>query len=399
MEIPGYVGQVLGKLERAGFEAWCVGGCVRDALLGRAPADWDVCSAATPAQAKSALGMPTAELGLRHGTVTALTGSGPVEVTTFRREGAYSDHRRPDQVFFTQSLEEDLRRRDFTVNAMAYHPARGLRDPFGGREDLAAGVLRCVGEPSRRFGEDALRILRCLRFAAVLGFRIEDNTKKALFDSAGLLRAISAERTRAELSRLLAGPWAGEVVGEYLHILRVVLPELPENMQMDFLHNLPAAPAVRWAALLWQAPDEDAGRAMERLRFSKRDRQETGQLLAHRGEPLPIPRRRIQALLGELGAEQFFFLLDLLAYTRPAPQREETARARALAGEMLAQGVCLSVGDLAVNGKDLLGAGCPAGPGIGRVLTALLEEVQAGRLPNEKGPLLTKAGEYYSCGK
>lgn len=394
MEVPPYVRQVLEKLEDAGFEAWCVGGCVRDVLLGRTPADWDVCSAARPAQAKAALGMPVVETGIRHGTITALTEGGPVEVTTFRREGVYSDHRRPDQVFFTQSLEEDLLRRDFTINAMAYHPGRGLRDPFGGQEDLAARELRCVGDPFRRFGEDALRVLRCLRFAAVLGFRMEPNTEKALAFSAGLLPTVSAERTQAELCRLLVGPWAGQVLGHYLHIFRVILPELDKNVQMGFLHILPAVPSVRWAALLWQIPREDANRVLERLRFPNREKEKISHLLAFRAEALPISRQRVQELLGKLGVKQLFFLLDLLACTRPAFQQGEVSQARALAKELLAQGACLSIRDLAVNGKDLLAMGFPAGPGIGQALAALLAAVQAGDVPNRREPLLKQVGEY-----
>ncbi len=226
--LPPYAGEVLEKLEAAGFEAWCVGGCVRDALLGRAPADWDVCTSARPEQTKKALAeFSQAETGLRHGTVTAITSGGPVEITTFRREGDYSDRRRPDKVEFTSCLEEDLLRRDFTINAMAWHPQRGLRDCFGGQADLQRGLLRCVGEPERRFQEDALRILRCLRFEAVLGFAIEENTEKALLALARLLEGISGERVQAEMDKLLAGAWAEKILHEYADVFRVLFPEIP----------------------------------------------------------------------------------------------------------------------------------------------------------------------------
>ena len=411
IDVPPYVKEVLDRLEKAGAEAWCVGGCVRDALLGRTAADWDVCTSAPPQQAKAALGdIPTADTGLRHGTVTALTAGGPVEVTTFRREGAYSDHRRPDRVSFTTRLEEDLLRRDFTVNAMAFHPARGLRDPFEGQADLRAGLLRCVGSPARRFQEDALRILRCLRFAAVLGFSIEINTKNALAGFSYLLATVSPQRVQGELSRLLAGPWASRALGAFRPVLGALLPEAgpffadpsgccpagptgPQSTSYcigpDF-DALPAKAPVRWAALLWQAQPAQAEGLLSRLCFSNRDSRAVMGLLAHRGEPLPLPRQRAQQLLGALGPGAFSDWLALLAWAWPSCLAE-VSQARALADSLLAGGACLSLKDLAISGRDLLGLGCPAGPALGQVLAALLGEVQAGCIPNQQGPLLRRA--------
>lgn len=331
--LPPYAGEVLEKLESAGFEAWCVGGCVRDALLGRAPADWDICTSALPEETKKALdGIPQAETGLQHGTVTALTQGGPVEVTTFRREGAYSDHRRPDKVEFTACLEEDLQRRDFTINAMAWHPQRGLRDCFGGREDLQAGLLRCVGEPARRFQEDALRILRCLRFQAVLGFAVEENTEKALRALACLLEGISGERVQAEMDKLLAGAYAEKTLRTYADVFRTLFPEI-----LCAEVKLPSGGgAAGWAALLQGLPAGQAEGVLRHLRFSNRRRKEIMQIWA--GNPLPM-------------------------------------------------------GKLAVQGRDLLALGCIPGPGMGEVLHVLLRSVQKGESPNEREALLDLAGK------
>lgn len=336
--LPPYAGEVLEKLEAAGFEAWCVGGCVRDALLGRTPADWDICTSALPEETKKALeDIPQAETGLQHGTVTALTRGGPVEITTFRREGTYSDHRRPDKVEFTACLEEDLLRRDFTINAMAWHPQKGLRDCFGGREDLRAGLLRCVGEPSRRFQEDALRILRCLRFGSVLGFAIEENTEKALLALARLLEGISGERVQAEMDKLLAGAWAEKILHEYAEVFRVLFPEISCG---DV--KLPSeGGAAGWAALLHGLPAAQAEGLLRRLRFPNRTQKEIMQIWA--GNPLPISQ-------------------------------------------------------LAVQGRDLLELGFQPGPFLGRALHTLLGQVRAGEAPNEKGPLLDLARKLLARG-
>ena len=214
-EIPKYVRDVLTALETAGYEAWCVGGCVRDTLLGRTPGDWDVTTNALPEETMTVFGAHAFPTGLKHGTVTVRADHQSVEITTYRVDGAYHDHRRPDSVAFTESLKEDLRRRDFTVNAMAMDLRGELRDPFGGQADLKAGVLRCVGEPDRRFDEDALRILRGLRFAAVLGFVLEPDTAAGIHRNRGLLRDIAAERIQAELWKLLCGNAAAEVLRAY----------------------------------------------------------------------------------------------------------------------------------------------------------------------------------------
>ena len=231
--IPAPVGEILKTLEAAGYGAWCVGGCVRDALLDRMPGDWDVTTSARPEETMALFAGRAVPTGLRHGTVTVKTEQGGVEITTLRRDGAYRDHRRPETVTFTDSLEEDLRRRDFTINAMAADLQGTLYDPLGGRADLTAKVLRCVGEPDRRFGEDALRILRGLRFAAELGVTVHPDTAVAIHRNRELLRAIAPERIWAELKKLVSGKWAAEVLRAYPDVAGVFWPEILPMVGFD----------------------------------------------------------------------------------------------------------------------------------------------------------------------
>ena len=226
MEIPSNITRILDMLESAGFEAYIVGGCVRDSLMGIQPHDYDITTSALPEETERVFsGMKLIETGLKHGTVTVLSEGEPVEITTYRVDGEYHDSRRPDSVTFTRSLREDIARRDFTMNGIAYSPKRGLFDEFGGAEDIRRGVIRCIGEPERRFHEDALRILRGMRFLASLGFRVEEGTAAAMLDSRGLLRNISAERVFTELSGLLTGRKSGGNIRRVLTQFRDILAE------------------------------------------------------------------------------------------------------------------------------------------------------------------------------
>lgn len=269
--LPESVRQPLDRLEAAGYSAYLVGGCVRDALMGRRPHDFDLCTSATPDQVKQALaGERFLDTGLRHGTVTLLPADGaPVEITTYRVEGSYSDARHPDGVRFVRDIRFDLSRRDFTVNAMAYSPRRGLVDPFGGQRDLKAGLLRCVGVPSRRLDEDALRILRGLRLAAETGFSIERDTAAAMRQKSHMLSHIAPERVFSELNRMMLARYVGRVLRQSQDVLSVVLPELEPMVGFDqhnyhhlydvFEHTVrvveavPPVPALRWAALFHDA--------------------------------------------------------------------------------------------------------------------------------------------------
>ncbi|MCI2058911.1 MAG: HD domain-containing protein [Oscillibacter sp.] len=435
MRIPEDVANVLRTLSDAGYSAWCVGGCVRDLLLGRHPDDWDVTTAARPEETQRLFPGRAVPTGLHHGTVTVRTGLRPVEVTTYRRDGAYADHRHPDQVTFSDSLEEDLSRRDFTVNAMALGADGTVRDPFGGAADLAAGTLRCVGEPSVRFGEDALRILRCLRFAAVLGFSVEERTALALRRDRGLLTAVAAERIRTELVKLLTGVSAGEILLRYPDVIGVFLPELLPAVGFDqrnrhhcfdvWEHTVrsveaaPPEPLLRMTLLLhdlgkpacFSVDEKGCGHfyghpkvswriaqtVLERLRFDRREQGTILTLVANHDRN--YPRTRVGALraLNALGEKNARLLLQIKRADNLAQAPEYRASGQAeldrfevLMDEVLREDTCFSLRQLAVNGRDLTALGL-SGPQVGQTLRALLDGVVEGRLANRRDALLAAA--------
>lgn len=431
---PGEILEIIRRLESAGFEAWCVGGCVRDSLLGKTPYDWDVTTSALPQETKSCFPEERLlEVGALHGTITLLPPKGrPVEITTFRREGTYTDGRHPDQVIFSTHLEDDLSRRDFTVNAMAYHPSRGLVDLFGGQEDLQLGLLRCVGNPARRFSEDALRILRCLRFSATLGLQVEKSTAQALWEKKELLLGLSPQRVREELTKLLCGNKAPDILRNYGEIFFTLLPELAPmatcaqetpyhcyNVWEHTLHaleHIPPASDLRWAALLHDvgkpskkiySPDgvahfyghpPESGKLtrtiLTRLQFSNREIQWIGNLVDHHEDSLPMTDKALRKLLGTWGERFVFRLFQLMeadmsakapgVFERRMPDVEESRRrARAI----LERGDCLHMRDLALHGQDLKGLGIAPGPAMGQLLNRLFDAVQDGLVPNEKEAL------------
>ncbi len=392
IRIPDQAQSIITLLESAGFFAYAVGGCVRDSLLGREPLDWDVATSARPEQTMRALaGLRVIETGLRHGTVTALAGGLAVEVTSFRLDGGYSDHRRPDAVIFTDDLCADLSRRDFTVNAMAWHPARGLCDPFGGAEDLQARRLRCVGDPARRLEEDALRILRAMRFASVLGFTIEARTAEAVLQYRERLRHVAAERIREELLKLSCGENVRRVLEDYRAVILTVLPPLV-SLEPAVVEAIAPDPALRLAALCHAAGEDVAREVTARLRCSRAFTERVAlavRLCSLRLNEIPPGQKRtvrLRRLLGEYGEAA---LLDGLALTRAAAGtgREACdalqAEVRAIAG----QGLCVTRKQLAVNGNDLAALGLK-GPALGHTLDRLLEEVLEGRVENTKEALL-----------
>lgn len=430
-DLPEDVRWVLRTLERTGYGAWCVGGCVRDLMLGRLPEDWDAATSALPEETMAVFGERAVPTGLRHGTVTVRTAGGAVEVTSCRIDGAYRDCRHPEEVAFTTSLEEDLRRRDFTVNAMALDLRGELRDPFGGRSDLEAGVLRCVGEPDARLREDALRILRGLRFMAVLGLAAEDATAKSLRENRALLRDIAPERIQTELTKLLCGRWAPETLRAYPEVAGVFWPELLPMVGFDqrnrhhcydvwehTLHALAAAPgdaALRCAALLHDigkpssfTVDEagvghfygHAGRScvlaeemLRRLRYSTDFRERVVRLVAWHDRDIPRTDKGLRRALRALGEEELRLLLalkraDNLAQAPEFLDRQrEIGRAEEILDRLLAEDACFSLKQLAVKGDDLLALGL-RGPSVGRMLDTLLNRVIDGELPNEREALL-----------
>ena len=390
---------LLTRLHAAGHAAYAVGGCVRDSLLGQTPHDWDLCTSATPEQVLELFGeahcIPT---GLQHGTVTVKHGGELYEITTFRTEGAYSDGRHPDHVAFVPDVKEDLARRDFTINAMAYNAEEGLIDPFGGQSDLAAGIVRAVGEPQRRFEEDALRILRLYRFAARFGFAIDPATGQAARALCRHLDCVSEERIAEELSRLLAAP----APGAYLEaeVLAVIFPELdaaelPESRRiLDALEPGMEHVPVRLAALLCPLGEAGARAALKRLKCSN----------TLTGTVATLVRETAAGMPGAaltLTARRFLSRYDLATITdltalcsaRHPEQAEAFAALQQEAARLVETNACCRINQLAVNGRDLMDAGIRPGPGLRRVLDALLEQVLTGQLPNEKAALLAAAAQ------
>lgn len=390
---------LLTRLHTAGYAAYAVGGCVRDSLLGQTPHDWDLCTSATPEQVLELFGkahcIPT---GLQHGTVTVKHGGELYEITTFRTEGAYSDGRHPDHVAFVPDVKEDLARRDFTINAMAYNAEEGLIDPFGGQNDLAVGIVRAVGEPQRRFEEDALRILRLYRFAARFGFAIDPATGQAARALCRHLDCVSEERIAEELSRLLAAP----APGAYLEaeVLAVIFPELdaaelPESRRiLDALEPGMEHVPVRLAALLCPLGEAGVRAALKRLKCSN----------ALTGTVATLVREAAAGMPGAaltLTARRFLSRYDLATITdltalcsaRHPEQAEAFAALQQEAARLVETNACCRINQLAVNGRDLMDAGIRPGPGLRRVLDALLEQVLTGQLPNEKAALLAAAAQ------
>ena len=444
---------LLDALHGAGHAAYAVGGCVRDSLLGLDPHDWDLCTSARPEQVMALFGeekcIPT---GLQHGTVTVKHGGRLYETTTFRTEGAYSDGRHPDAVCFVPDVREDLARRDFTINAMAYSAEEGLIDPFGGRDDLAAHLVRAVGEPERRFEEDALRILRLYRFAARFGFAIDPATGAAARALGPHLDCVSAERIQEELLKLLAAPRPGS----YLEpaVLAVILPELEPEKQPERFAELcrtidriePTAENVpaRLAALLWPLGEAGARKALRKLKCSNALTDEVTALEREAGGgagSFLLPRSRDrwagsssedrplgwdpaaagsragdgmartvseEEAPGTPGSEMQLTAKRLLGHyelptikrltalcsARHPEQAEAFAALRAEAERLTAENACCRVSQLAVNGRDLMAAGVSPGPGLRQVLNALLEAVITGQTPNEKDALLAAAAQF-----
>ena len=384
--------ELLHALHAAGHAAYAVGGCVRDSLLGLTPHDWDLCTSALPQQVMELFGaqrcIPT---GLQHGTVTVKQSGALYEITTFRTEGTYTDGRHPDEVHFVPDVRQDLARRDFTINAMAYNEKEGLVDPFGGQADLQSGILRAVGVPRQRFTEDALRILRLYRFAARFGFAIDLPTAQAAQELCAHLDCVSVERIEEELAKLLAAPAPAAYLDE--KILLVILPELTSEALAAAKPVVDACPAgaenlpIRLAALLYSLGEDGTRRTLKRLRCSNALIEEAAVLVREATPGFTIYARR---LLGKYN----LCTVQRLAALGTALQPERAADFAALselAEQLDADGVCCRVSQLAVNGRDLMAAGVPAGPGIRKVLEALLDGVIREEYPNERQALLAAA--------
>lgn len=433
-EIPVGAQNILHTLNNAGFEAYLVGGCVRDLLRGKQPHDWDICTSAHPKETEACFsGHRIIETGLKHGTVTVMGEGEPYEITTFRTEGPYSDSRRPDYVEFVSSLEADLARRDFTVNAIAMGLDGNLRDPFSGAKDIQAGLIRCVGDPAQRFQEDGLRVMRALRFASCFGFGIEDETARVIHLSRAMLDQVAAERINAELRKLLVGPGVANVLRSYPDIFCQFWPQLELLVHMEqnnpwhcyngWEHTLHAVDSVsgdlvlRLSVLLHdigkpscKTTGEDgidhfrghpavsaklADEMLRRLRFDTKTRERVVQLVGLHDVEIPSREKSVHKWLGKLGQETLFQLLEVKIADNKAQnpamvqgRLAELYEIRAMAESIITQGACLSLRDLAVNGRDVVATGIAPSPAVGKVLNTLLERVVDGEAPNERDVLL-----------
>lgn len=437
MKIPQGPDEILNRLTAAGFQAYAVGGCVRDSLLGVPPGDWDICTSALPEETEACFSdLRVVETGLKHGTVTVVLAGIPYEITTFRSDGTYLDHRRPQQVAFVRTLREDLLRRDFTINAMAAGLDGVIQDPFGGQQDLKDGVIRCVGDPETRFSEDALRILRGLRFASRLGFSIAPETAAAMEKQKQLLTYVSGERIDKELTGILTGTYAQKVLEQYGSVLTAVLPEIqpamgflqrsPFHNRDVWQHTLEALgksgpnPIVRWALLLHDLgkPDcftvDERGighfyghpqRSMElaegifdRLHGDKKTRDTVCMLVRDHDREAPANPKNARRWIARYGEETVRLLLevkrcDCLAHVDTPKTRaryENLMEMTRLIHSLLETEHCFSVRDLPVKGGDVIALGVPAGPQVGQYLEMLLDEVLDGNCPPERETLLER---------
>lgn len=441
MDMPKNVDTAINLLQSAGFEAYAVGGCVRDSLLGKTPNDWDITTSAKPEDMKSVFAeFHCIDTGIKHGTVTVVIDGEPLEITTFRLDGEYEDNRHPKSVTFTSNLGADLGRRDFTVNAMAYSKMTGTVDLFGGQNDLKNKIIRCVGDPDRRFNEDALRILRALRFASALDFEIEEKTAQSLLKNRALLGNISEERIAKELLKLVCGKGAKRILTDFVPVLFEILPELqpmyknshdnPHHCYDIYEHTLIAVesidpePTLRFAMLLHDCGkpavkkfDENgvahfyghqrisaeiSAQILARLKVSNKFRDEILFLVSnHDRWELYENTEKMPRYLSKFGLDGVLNLLkvmraDVLAQSPEYRYRlDQIADAEEIAKNLAAQKPCLSLSELQINGRTLMDIGIPQGRKLGAVLAQLLDEVIDGVTKNTQEALTTRAREIY----
>ena len=440
INIPEYAQTALDMLHACGYKAYIVGGCVRDALLGKTPNDYDICTDCTPQEMKKVFASYNAiETGIKHGTLTVLIGHDPIEITTFRSDGKYSDHRKPDKVRFEKELSQDLKRRDFTINALCYNQSEGLVDMFGGTEDLKHRIIRCVGDPRERFDEDALRILRAMRFSSVLDFEIEKNTSFAIHRQKELLKNISAERIAAELKKLLCGKDPARILTEYRDVMAVIIPQLepcfdlkqnnPHHCYDVYTHicksvnNISPDWVLRLTMLL-----HDIGKPLvhttdsagvdhfktHQLKSAKLSREITGalkldnrsrsriyDLVLEHDTRIPPVKKSVRRLMSKYDDDFFDDYLrvrraDTLAqsgYMREQKLAELEAIGE-VARQIRAEQLCLHISDLEVNGNDLIALGYE-GSDIGKALKLLLDGVIEERTKNEKNALIAYIKENF----
>lgn len=447
IDIPVGARYILSALKNHAGDAYIVGGCVRDSLLDKQPHDWDICTSAKPGEVLEIMaehGVKTIETGLKHGTVTAVIGDESYEITTFRVDGEYSDNRRPDHVEFVADVIEDLGRRDFTINAMAYSDFDGLIDPWGGYGDLCNGIIRCVRNPDDRFREDALRIMRALRFASTYGFKIEEKTAYSIRKNKSLLRKISAERIQSELTKLLCGPGALDILLEYSDVMAVIIPELEPcigfnqnnkyhiyNVYDHIAHAVGNYKgndiSIKMALLLHDigkphcyTEDHNGGHfhghgvvshkmaktVMERLRFDNKTRGEVLDLVLYHDSEIHPSVKAVKRWLNKIGPEIFSKLIEVRfadMYAHADINRDERVdkyfAVLKIADDIVDEQQCFRVNDLDVNGHDIMDLGVESGPMVGKVLNHLFDKVLDGEIENDRMTLYEEGRRYLEATK
>ncbi len=391
--MPDYAACAIHLLEKAGYRAYAVGGCVRDSILGIVPNDWDICTSALPKEiAEVFSSYKTVNTGIEHGTVTVILNGNQLEITTFRRDGNYTDNRHPDKVEFVCTLSDDLSRRDFTVNAMAYSEHDGLIDLYGGLCDLDTGMIRCVGDAEKRFEEDALRIMRALRFASRYGFEIEDNTANAIRKMAHLLKNISFERISSELRGIVSGKCGGKMLATFGEVLTAILPFTPSKSALIAVDLTPEDVNLRLALLLYES-SFDVSLTLKNLRFDKKSADDIASIAGHLKAELPMCEYEICKTASTLGHDRFVRLLQgkkallqaLASDCKPAIE------CKIIYERMSKEGRCPSPSDLTVKGTDLIMLGYGEGKDIGQVQRRLLDMIYSGEVKNERDALLKLA--------
>ncbi len=433
INLPKKVLLIINALEKHGFECYVVGGCVRDSLLGIVPKDWDICTSAKPKQIIKALSQFTViPTGIKYGTVTAIIDNQSFEITTYRKESNYINNRKPKDIAFVNSLKQDLKRRDFTINSMAYHPNTKIIDYFGGIGDLKKGIVRCVGDPYERFEEDALRILRAVRFCSVFGFKPDDNTKKAMLEKKLLLNNISNERISSEFCKALLGKYISTSLNEFSNIIAIIIPELAPIINSDYkiyeniniwesilfsIYNSKPVLLVRLCLLFkyigipnclnisskqnyLQISSDIAEKIATRLQISKQDIKTLKKIIQYQNEDLPFEIEQICFKLNELGSKVYSLLLQ----TRQASSivlnekdkkiaTNQIEKSQELLTYIINNNICYCIEQLNINGKDLINLGYKQGPIIKSILKKILKEVINGNLQNTHEQLLNYANK------
>lgn len=440
IDMPNGAALILAMLKHCGFDAYVVGGCVRDSLLGLKPKDWDICTSALPEQVEDIFkGNRIIETGLKHGTVTIVMDDGQYEVTTFRTDGAYSDCRRPDNVTFVRNVEDDLARRDFTINALAYDGNGQLIDLYGGVHHLKQGIILCVGNADDRFNEDALRIMRALRFASVYGFKIADETAVAIHKNAKLLNNIAVERINVELCKLLCGKGALQILLDYNDIIATIIPEFKPCVGFDqnnryhqytvydhiahAVDNYKGTDLTVKLALFFHdigkpacyTEDENGGhfhghgvpsrdiaeQILQRLRFDNKTQKDVTELVLYHDSVIEPTPKTVKRWLNKIGEEQLLRLLDIrmadiLAHAEGTQESriERCVAVRELMNSIISEEQCFAIKNLLIRGTDILNLGVPQSKLVGEILNYLLDRVISGELDNKREVLINEV-KYY----